>query len=336
VFYLRSADATEAAQMVERLFPQSDVAMTTSSANTGVLGGLAGGINTIGRGLMSASGLSQTLSNAQHLRIVTDIRSNALYVTGPTDQVAEVEQILEVLDASELPQLQRDRVPRTIPVEYADVSEAAEIVEAVFKDAMTPETPIVGQRGGLNPLMMLMAGGRAPAPGGRPKPSVELTVGVDRRTNNLIVSCNDTLFQQIESLVRGIDERAKQSRQTVRVVKLDQADPVLVQQTLGTLMTKVTVGSTQRSRLSNNSNNRSLPEEDSTVFIRRSRRQSNNSDAPGGTPEPQRQSGGGNEDLRDVLIQQMIQERGGFRGRGEGGERRRGFDFGRGRNGDRE
>lgn len=251
VFYLRSADATEAAQMVERLFPQSNVSMSTSASNGGgMLGSLTGGISTLGRGLMNATGLNQTLSASQTLKIVTDLRSNALYVSGPSDQVAEVEQILEVLDSSELPESLRDRLPRTIPVEYADVQEVAEVVEDVFKDAMTPENQgqMPGQRG-FNPLMMFMGGGGAAAgPGGRRQPSVQLTVGIDKRTNNLIVSCNESMFQQIESLVRGIDERAKQSRQTVRVVKLDTADPTIVQQTLGSIMPKVTVGTTRRSR----------------------------------------------------------------------------------------
>lgn len=315
VFYLRSADATEAAQMVERLFPQSDVSMTTSSSsNSGMLGSLAGGISTLGRGLMNASGLNQTLSNSQHMRIVTDIRSNALYVSGPADQIAEVEQILEVLDASELPQSLRDRVPRTIAVEHADVNEAAEIVEAVFKDAMTPDNPMGGRGGGgFNPLMMLMGGGGAPAPGGRRQPSVQLTVGVDKRTNNLIVSCNDSLFQQIEKLVQGIDERAKQSRQTVRVVKLDQADPTLVQQTLGSIMTKVTVGATRRSR-------RPAGTPGGPAGGQPMNGNQPNGGGPGGP-------GGGNDQMRDAMMQRMMMERMNGGG-GNGGGGRRGFGGG--------
>jgi len=325
VFYLRSADATEAAQMIERLFPQSNVTASTSSSGSGLLGSLAGGVSTIGRGLMNVSGLNQTLSASQSLRIVTDIRSNALFVAGPNDQVAEVEQILEVLDTTELPESLRDRVPRTIAIEHADVEEVAEVVESVFKDSMTPEGQMPGGRGGMNPLMMLM-GGAAQQQGGRKQPSVQLTVGIDQKTNHLIVSCNDALFQQIETLVAGIDERAKQSRQTVRVVRLDQADPTLVQQTLGSLITKVSVGSTRRSRRPTNNPN---------------------SPAPGGNPQmPQPQGdqnrsgrGGapGENQIRDAMIQQMMQQGGGegFRGRGDGGAGggRRGGMGGRGRGG---
>jgi type II secretory pathway component GspD/PulD (secretin) len=290
--------------MIERLMPASNVATTTRSSGDGLLGSVAGGISNIGRGIMNMSGLNQTLSGSQTLRVVTDIRSNALFVTGPNDQVAEVEQLLEVLDSSELPESLRDRVPRTIPVEYADVDEVAEVVETVFKDAMTPENPLMGggQRGGtggggFNPLMMLMAGGQAQ--GGRRQGSVQLTVGVDRRTSHLIVSCNDSLFQQIQSLVEGIDERARRSRQTVRVVKLDQADPTLVQQTLGAVMPKVTVGATRRSR----------------------QPAAGGAASPGGPPgapttTPAFPPGG--DAVRDAFLQRMLER---SRGGGDGGSR---------------
>lgn len=54
--------------------------------------------------------------------------------------------MLELLDASELPQSLRDRLPRSIPVEYADIDEVAEMIESVFKDSMTSEQP--QQQGG--------------------------------------------------------------------------------------------------------------------------------------------------------------------------------------------
>lgn len=313
VFYLRTADATEAAQMVERLFPQSNVTASTSSSSSGLLGSLAGGVGSIGRGLMNVSGLNQTLSGSQSLKVVTDIRANALFVSGPLDQVTEVEQILEVLDSPELPQSLRDRVPRTIAVKHADVDEVAAEIETLFKDSMTPEGQMGGGRG-MNPLMMLMGGGGQQQQGGRRQPSVQLTVAVDRKSSHLIVSCNDALFQQIEEVVQGYDERAKESRQTVRVVRLDQADPTLVQQTLGSLMPKITVGSTRRARrpTTGGATQPAAPQQP----------QGQGGDSP-------RRGGEGGDAMRDAMIRQMMQDRAG--GGGEGGEGRRGGFFGRGR-----
>ncbi|MFO1041862.1 MAG: secretin N-terminal domain-containing protein [Planctomycetaceae bacterium] len=245
VFYLRTADATDTAQMLERLFPQSTVTASTTSS-TGMLGSLTGGLSTLGRGMMNATGLNQTLGGANDLRIITDIRANALFVTGPREQIAEVEAMLELLDSSELPESLRDRVPRSIPIEFAEVDDVADIVESVFKDSMTPDPQ--AQQGGngqrFNPLAMLMGGGQGGS-GGRKDPGVQLSIGVDRRTSHLIVACNESLFRQIESLVKSIDERARDARQTVRVMHLETADPTLVSSTLTSLIPKVTITATR-------------------------------------------------------------------------------------------
>ena len=113
IFYLRTADATETAQMLERLFPQSSVTASTSSSD-GLFGSMTSGLSTLGRGMMNVTGLNQTLGGGGSLRIITDIRANALFVTGPTDTIREVEQMLEILDLAELPtDSLRDRTPRS-------------------------------------------------------------------------------------------------------------------------------------------------------------------------------------------------------------------------------
>jgi type II secretory pathway component GspD/PulD (secretin) len=246
IFYLRTADATDTAQMLEKLFPTSSVTASTSSS-TGMFGQLTSGLSTLGRGLASSTGLQQTLGGANDLRIITDIRANALFVTGPQDQIAAVEKMLELLDSSELPESLRDRVPRSIPIRYAEVDDVSDIVESVFKDHLTPENQQGQQGQRINPLAMIMGGGGGGGTG-RKEPGVQLTLGVDRRTSHLIVACNDTLFRQIESLVISIDERARDARQTVRIIRLETADPMLVTSTLTSLIPKVTVSTSRASR----------------------------------------------------------------------------------------
>lgn len=243
VFYLRTADATETAQMLERLFPQSTVTASTQQQD-GLLGSFASGFSSLGRGVMNVTGLNNTLGQ-QSLRIVTDTRANALFVTGPSEKIDEIEQMLQLLDASELPESLRDRLPRSIPVEYADVNEVADVVESVFKESMQAEQPQPGGqqggRGGFNPLAMMMAGAQGGGKGRGP----ELTLGVDARTSHIIVSCNEGLYRQIEELVQTIDQRAKEARQTVRVVPLATADPAIVSGTLSSLFSKVSVSQTR-------------------------------------------------------------------------------------------
>ena len=248
IFYLRTADATETAQMLERLFPQSSVTASTSSSD-GLFGSLTSGLSTVGRGMMNVTGLNQTLGGGGSLRIITDARANALFVTGPQDTIREVEQMLEILDLAELPtDSLRDRTPRSIPVEFAEVDDVLEIVESVFKDAITPEQQGPGGQGQrFNPLAMLMggAGGGGGGAGGRKQSGPELAVTADRRTSHLIVFCNDAMFKQVDGLVQSIDERARDARQTVRIMRLETADPALVSSTLTSLIPKVTVSASK-------------------------------------------------------------------------------------------
>jgi type II secretory pathway component GspD/PulD (secretin) len=242
VFHLLSADATETAQMLERLFPQSTVTASTASSD-GILGSLTSGISSFGRGMMNMTGLSNYTLGGQSLRIVTDLRSNSLWVSGPPDKIAEIESVLQLLDARELPQSLRDRLPRSIPVEHADIDEVAAVVESVFKDAIAPEQQMGGGRN-FNPLAMLM-GQQQQGGGGNRQRGPEMTLGIDRRTSHLIVSCNDNLFRQVEQLVQTMDQRARDARQTVRVVQLPTADPMLVSSTLTSLIPKVSVSATR-------------------------------------------------------------------------------------------
>src|SRR5690606_9190299 len=133
VFYLRAADATDAAQMLGRLFPSSSVTATASSSSGSFFGDFTGGISAMSRGLADATGLSDLGTGPQTLRILPEPRSNAIFVTGPPHQVQQVEDVLRILDASELPGNLRDRAPRYIMVEYGDAAEIAQIVKDVYK-----------------------------------------------------------------------------------------------------------------------------------------------------------------------------------------------------------
>lgn len=243
VFYLRTADATETAAMLGNLFPSGSVAQSVDRNSQSMMGSLTGGISSLGSSLMDMSGLS-SLGAASTLRIVPEIRSNALYVSGPTDLVRQVEDVLKVLDASELPESLRDRVPRMIPVEHADVADVAEIIENLYKDYMQAPAAIPGGGGGgMNPIAMLMAasGGAGDKTKGR---GIRLTIGVDERTNSVVVSSDETLYRQIEALVKTLDEQALEANRTVRIVSVDAAKALLVQQALGSLVGKVKVSST--------------------------------------------------------------------------------------------
>jgi type II secretory pathway component GspD/PulD (secretin) len=215
-----------------------------------MLGELTGGISSMGRSLMNATGLSSAMAGALTLRIIPDIRSNALYVAGPADQIREVEAMLRVLDASELPDQLRDRAPRRIQVQYAEVEDVAAIVREIYKDDMQPEGQQPGQQ--QNPFAMFMGGGSSRGGsssrgGGQQARTIKLTLSTDARTNTLIVSANDALYRQIEAFVQAIDDDARAANRTVRVVDVKGNNSAAVQTALSAMYSKIKVASSGRS-----------------------------------------------------------------------------------------
>jgi len=253
VFYLRAADATEAAAMLEQLMPDSSISSATSTSDSGMLGGLTSGISSFGSSLASMTGLSNLTDGPMTLRIIPDMRSNSLFVSGPVEDVNNVEKFLQILDANELPGTSRDRVPRTIEVQFADVDDIAATIRELYKDYLEDPSRRSGQqRGGGNPMAMFMGGG-----GGTQStkgPGIRLTLHTDTRTNSLLVSCDEPTFREIDELVYQRDLAAYKARRTVKVVTLDPANSVVVQKALATLMSKkVNVGAaatSSRSRAS--------------------------------------------------------------------------------------
>ena len=244
VYYLRAADATEAATMLGALFPQGSVTQTASQ-NSGLFGNFAGGLSSLGGSLVDMSGMGKS----QPLRIIPELRSNALFISGPADQVNDIMAALEVLDTNELPESAKDRVPRMIPVEVADVTEVASIIREVFREQMdaTGGNPLAalargGGGGGFNPLAMMLGGGQ---PQGRQQRGLQLTLGVDERTNTLIVSSSEQLFKQVEQLVKAIDQSARDANNTVRVVTLSNSNTAVAGQALSSLLGKVKVNQNQ-------------------------------------------------------------------------------------------
>ena len=290
VFYLQSADATETSTILERLFPTSSVSSISSSSTGGFLGSLSSGLSSLGGGLMNMTGLDSVLTGPQTLRIIPDVRSNSLFVTGPPHQVAEVEDVLRILDASELPDQLSDRSPHYIAVRYAFVGDVAQMIQDVFKEELTPpqQAQQQQQRGGQNPLAALMGGGGSGGNtrGERLANRVKMTLAVDYQNSRLIVSASESLARNVEAMVAEVDEAAFTSRPTTRIVSLEHSSTAALQKTIGALMPRVKV--TGGSSNGNNSNN------------------NNGSSSPGGAP-----GGDPADQMRQMFMQRAMERAGG-------------------------
>lgn len=241
VFYLQASDATETAAMLEQIYPSSTVA--TSSANSSF--SLGSMFRPVTDTVSSMTGLSGLNNSPQTLRIIPDVRSNSLFVTGPEMLVRDMATVLEVLDSNEIPASLRDMQPRTMEVLYADIDDVFKIVSDVFKPYMEAAG---GRQQQGNPLAMLMGGGGGGGSGGRggnDSTQVRMTVGVDRQTSSLVISSSESLFQQVEDLVRKLDQAALTANKSIRVVQLKNADATIVQQSLTSLFPRVSSSTTR-------------------------------------------------------------------------------------------
>ena len=129
------------------------------------------------------------------------------------------------------------------------MNEVFNIVSDVYKDYLSSGRPSGNNAG--NPFAAMLGGQN----GNNSAPQLaKLTLGVDERTSQLIVSAGDSLFREVEQLVASVDQSAKDANKTVRIVRLESADPILVQQTLQSLLPKVKVSATGTERRTNNDN----------------------------------------------------------------------------------
>lgn len=243
VFTLQTADATEAAMMLDQLLPYSNIS-TSSTSSGGMLGSFSSAASSLGSGIASMTGLSGIASSGQTLRIIPDTRLNALFVSGPATQVREVEEMLRVLDATDWPDSYRNKYTRLIPVEYADVTDVMNMVKDAYKMYVDPP-----QRGGRNnPLAAMMGGGGGGRGGDNDDTQIKMTVSADTNTNQLVVWADESLFREVETFVAMVDKNAQDARRTVQVFELQNTSSKVIQNSISTLIPRVNVSSSASRR----------------------------------------------------------------------------------------
>jgi len=190
-----------------------------------LLGGGGGG-----GGATSASG---------PVSITADARLNALVIRAYPADHELIEELLKVIDQENSPEdVQTAGKPRFIPVFNTSAEEVATIVKQQYAGRMvadasqqrqaSPEDLIRGLRGG-------GGGGRGGGRGGNDAKSEQqkMTVGVDVRSNSLIVTAPEALFNEVKSLVETLDRVASTPKdEAMTIVPLKRTNPALVTRAL--------------------------------------------------------------------------------------------------------
>jgi hypothetical protein len=178
------------------------------------------------------------------MRITPDTRLNALIVEAPPADLDNLEQLLRILDRPESPEQNTiEPKPRIIPVRNTQASDVAEIVKQIYPDRLagpagarqpTPQDFIqalaAGRGGGRR------GGGGGSRRGAQQEEQSKLSIGVDSRTNSLIVSAPDKLFNDVKSLVEELDQDAGDTNnQEIKVVALHNTNLYTIQSALASI-----------------------------------------------------------------------------------------------------
>ena len=188
------------------------------------------------------------------VRIVPDSATNALLVKASPQDMKIIHELLDkYLDKEP----DSGAVAKTYvigPLKYANATDVASLVKDVYREHINnnPVGGVTGGGGGFNPFSPFGGfGGRRRSSSnqnvdanGNPR-AVDLSVGVDDRSNSLVVMCSKSMYEDVKKLADSLDDAARDSNRTIRVVKLQGVDPAMVQQAIDAIQGRTTNGAQQ-------------------------------------------------------------------------------------------
>ncbi|MHB8902040.1 MAG: secretin N-terminal domain-containing protein, partial [Thermoguttaceae bacterium] len=222
VFYLKYAKATAVAETLTKIIGSGTSTSSSTSTDSSILGQLVTG--SLGSTMGSLLNLgASTLSPTGMLRITAEPRLNALIVEANATDLRTIQEVLKLLDQPQSPEeVLVTPKARLIPVYNLAASEVAEIVKQVFAEKMqggssrgggsSPQPPspadiFAAMRGGRSGGEQRggSSGGSSNAPKEEPE---RMTVGIDERSNSLIVFASQQTFEEVQLLVEELDSIA--------------------------------------------------------------------------------------------------------------------------------
>jgi type II secretory pathway component GspD/PulD (secretin) len=241
VFYLRFAKADVASQLLQE-------ALGGGSGEDGGGGGslmgdlassmLGGGMGGIMGAMMGGGGAGGGSASGPVL-LIPDNRVNAIIAQGRPEDLDLAEQLLKFIDRQASPEeVQTVARPRFIPVIHSTAEEMATIVRQVYANRMAADSSQPRQPSPQELIQALRGGGRGRGAGGADRKSEEqkMTVGVDLRSNSLIVSAPEALYEEVRAMVEELDIASTQKDEVVEVVSLEGTNAQLIERSLTSIL----------------------------------------------------------------------------------------------------
>lgn len=249
VIYLKYISALAADELIRGVLAGGAGTASSGGGGGGLLGDVAssvlGGGGFLGSLLGMGGGGSSAASSASssssgEVFITADPRLNALWVQANPLDMQLIEQLVEIIDTPESPvDVQTRGVPNIIYLQSAPVAEVEATVKSVFADRMAGGSNNQNAQRPPSPQEFIEALRGGGGGGGRrqnaPKELKEqtMTVTSDKKNNALIVLASKQLFQEVEELVKLLDQQAEGTEDTVQVLPIGgDINPTTVQSAL--------------------------------------------------------------------------------------------------------
>jgi type II secretory pathway component GspD/PulD (secretin) len=228
IFYLKYSKASTIAEVLAAIFGGraggNDRGLIGDLANN-ALGNVGGAL--MGDLLLGGGGSSGGVFTSANVDIVPDARLNALIVHAKPTDLDTIEQLLKVLDQRAGPEdVEAEAEARLIQVVNMPAQQIADIVQTVYQDRMTGPGAMMSPQ----EMMKMIRGGP------NTEQSIQkMSIAVDAENNMLIVRAPDPLFEEVDALVKQLDQSLADSPEITRVVSLKHSNSAAVEKAIAAI-----------------------------------------------------------------------------------------------------
>jgi hypothetical protein len=178
------------------------------------------------------------LSKRRQLKFISEPMTNTILVLGAdAGQLAEIDRLIKVYDEGVRPDSNSVRTTKQLSFRYTTAREVAEVIKDVFRDLLSPIDKAVAKGGAQQQQQeqsramystTYIFGGDGEKDNARKFKGL-LSMGVDDRSNTLIVSAPRDLMGIINEIADELDRAAGESRGVVEVLNLGAASTAVQQ-----------------------------------------------------------------------------------------------------------
>ncbi len=238
VIWLRYAKADVAAALLTQIL----TGVAASDGGGSLLGDVASSmLGDVGGGLLGGllgGGGSSVLPSGSP-SIIPDMRLNALIVQASASDMHLIDQLLPIIDREGSPEaVETAGKPRLIPIYYMTAEAMANIIRQVYSDRLVGASGGQQQRRQPSPedfVRALRGGGRGGQNEQAKSEVAKMAIGVDPRSNSLVVAAPEPLYLEVEELVSQLDRQGIDSEEGMTVLSLKGAKASTIAQALGSI-----------------------------------------------------------------------------------------------------